>query len=114
MDTIKERQAKVQQWFDDCDTRNPGVNAALYRAAALLFDRQTADEQRTDSTRMDNGIGFNSVDAGYMSWVVKAFYGKPESMPNKTAIKLKFRLRKYSRQIADIALDNECRCSKVS
>jgi hypothetical protein len=109
MDTLKERQAKVQKWFDDCDTRNRGVKTALYRAASMLFDRQTADEQRTDSTRMDNGIGFNSADAGYMSWVVKTFFGKPESMPNKTAIKLKFRLRKYSRQIASIALDNESR-----
>jgi len=109
MDTIKERQAKVQQWFDDCDTRHPGVKTALYRAAFMLFDRQTADEQRTDSTRINNNVGFNSADAGYMSWVVKTYFGKPETMYNKTAIKLKFRLRKYSRQIAEIALDNERR-----
>jgi len=109
METLKERQEKIKQWFDDCDTRTPGVKTNLYRAASMLFDRQTADEQRSDSTRIHNNIGFNSADAGYMSWVVKTFYGKAESMPNKVAIKLKFRLKKYSRQIAEMALDKEQR-----
>ncbi len=104
---IKEKQAEIQKWFDECDTRRPGVKTNLYRAASMIFARQTIDEQRTDSTRVHNRIGFNSADAGYMSWVVKTFIGKPETMPTKVAMKLKFRLRKYSRQIAEIALDNQ-------
>lgn len=105
---LKEREAKIRQWFEDCDTRTPGVKTHLYRAASFIFDRQTAAEQATNETRVRNNIGFNGSDARFFSWIVKSFkVTQAESLFEGTAIKMKFRLKKYSRQLAEIALDNE-------
>lgn len=37
------------------------------RAVEVIYERQTADEQQTGSTKHDNGIGFNGLDAEILS-----------------------------------------------
>ena len=106
MDTLKEREAKVRQWFEECDTRNPETRKSLLRAVKMIYDRQTRSEQQSSTTHLDNGVGFNKPDASFFTFVAQTFH---TSMPNRHAIKCKFRLKKYARQIAEIALDNERR-----
>lgn len=38
-------------------------NIWLCRGLVAIFDKQTAEEQRDGRTEVDNGIGFNGVDA---------------------------------------------------
>jgi methionine synthase I (cobalamin-dependent) len=39
----------------------------LFRAIEVIYSHQTEDEKMSDSTRHDNGIGFNGVDAEILS-----------------------------------------------
>ena len=103
---MTDKAKAIRKWFEDCDTRNQPVRVALLRAVKMIYARQTASEQITSTTRVVNCIGFNSADAGYFTWVAQTFR---ESIPNKVAIKCKFRMKKYARQIAEITLDNERR-----
>lgn len=54
---------------------------ALEKAIVRIFEKQTADEQSSDCTAHDNGVGFNGVDAPFMSSLAKQIqankYGKP-------------------------------------
>jgi len=107
---MEAKEKAIRKWFEDCDTRHQPTRVALLRAVKMIYDRQTSSEQISSTTRVVNNVGFNSADAGYFSWVAQTFR---TSMPNKVAIKAKFRMKKYSRQIAEITLDNERRCGKV-
>lgn len=42
-------------------------DAWLYRAILAIYAGQTAEEQNMGGTVEDNGIGFNAVDAGFMT-----------------------------------------------
>jgi len=101
---MTDKEKAIRKWFEECDTRNPPVRAHLLRAVKMIYDRQTSSEQMSSTTRVVNNIGFNSADAGYFSWVAQTFR---TSIPNKVAVKCKFRMKKYARQLAEIALDNE-------
>lgn len=46
-------------------------NKWLLKGLVAIYNRQTADEQRADQTRLDNGIGFNGVDSGFLSPMAK-------------------------------------------
>lgn len=110
MDDLKDRAKKIRKWFEDCDTRHQPTRKSLLRAVQMVYDRQTSSEQMSSTTREVNGRGFNGSDAGYFSWVAQTFR---QTIPNKVAIKCKFRMKKYSRQIAEIALDNDRKCGRV-
>lgn len=110
MESIKDREKRIRQWFIDCDTRDEATRKALLRAVKMIYDRQTQTEQATSTTRELNGVGFNGSDAGYFSWVAQTFR---VSMPNRVAIKCKFRMKKYAKQLAEIALDNEAKRGRL-
>ena len=42
-------------------------DAWLYRGLSAIYARQTADEQDTNTTNHENGVGFNGVDAEFLS-----------------------------------------------
>ena len=60
-----------RQQINDLLRRNP---RAVDRAMVALYRRQTQDEQRSDTTRHNNGIGFCSWSARkgsyYAKWVL--------------------------------------------
>lgn len=83
---------------------------AVYRALVVLFERQTADEQNSESTNHLNGMGFNGTDARFGSSLAKqviAFeqgkskYRYPLSRTQlEEARKM---VRKYAGQLAKVA-----------
>ncbi len=100
---IKVKEDEIRAWFKVCDTRIPAHKSALFRAARFLYHRQTQTEQASEVTHESNGVGLNQPDAPFVTWVAKTF--DESTLPNNVAIKLKFRLAKYSRQLAELALD---------
>lgn len=44
---------------------------AVYRALIVLFERQTSDEQASESTTHKNGRGFSAFDAEFLSSLAK-------------------------------------------
>ena len=79
--------------------RNP---RAVERAMVVLYNRQTADEQRSQDTRHQNGIGFSAYAARsgtyYANWVNKGrrLTGSHLEKARKIALK-------HSRQLVDEA-----------
>ena len=68
------------------------------RAIVKLWQRQTADEQATQSTGQDNGIGFNGTDAFILSSFAEQINKGRTLSPKQLAIAFK-KLPKYSKQI---------------
>lgn len=68
------------------------------RAIVKLWQRQTADEQITQSTGQDNGVGFNGTDAFILSSFAEQINKGRTLSPKQLAIAFK-KLPKYSRQI---------------
>lgn len=82
------------------------------RACWRLWQKQTADEQATESTQLHNNQGFTGGDAKWCSKMGK-FYNdgltkykmqpnSPKIFSEKQAIKTAPRLRKYANQLAKI------------
>ena len=113
MTTLKEKTEQIRAWFSTCDISNPSHQRALERAVLILFARQTADEQETESTHHLNSRGFNSRDADFGSAMAKAAmeiqrgtYPYPSLSP-KMYQGLAKMMKKYARQIAEEALKRE-------
>lgn len=83
---------------------------AVYRGLVAIYERQTADEQNTEDTKHQNGVGFNGRDAKFGTSLAKqviAFnegkstYRYPLSRTQlESGRKL---LRKYAGQLAKVA-----------
>lgn len=82
---------------------------AIARALVALKARQTLDEQNTEATRYDNGVGFTGADArmgtsmarfyetrGYLTDKQLAYWKKPN-------VKGTWRICKYAGQLLEIA-----------
>lgn len=75
---------------------------AVKRALVVLYDRQTQDEKRSDTTKYHNNRGFNHGDAKALSrWARYVIYGR-ELWPS-TITQARRRLMKYAGQLAVIA-----------
>lgn len=95
------------------DNPNPNyVMAVIGRALVNIYERQTEDEKRSDSTRIHNNIGFAGCDAESGSKTAK-FYLRHKMLQqwqmdlwlrknDKTGFS---RLCKYHRQLNEIALE---------
>jgi hypothetical protein len=78
---------------------------AWVEAAILaLYNRQTSDEQAGGETRHDNSVGFNHADAKRMSFVAEFLKSGKHLTYEKALNVYGPRLRKYSGQLARIAL----------
>lgn len=74
----------------------------LYGALLYLYRYQTEDERRTRETKNNNGVGFNSVDAKFLSAMAE-FYKKAGFLTPKQREITRKKLVKYSKQLTKIA-----------
>jgi len=72
----------------------------MERAVLVLFDRQTSDEQLDLDTHHMNGVGFNGMDARYLSWVA-TYIRKGNHLSGRHIEKVGKKLPKYWKQILD-------------
>ena len=75
----------------------------VYRMLQAMYNRQTQFEQEIKGTVIENGIGFNGVDANFLSSVAENSkqYG---NLTGKQCDKVAAKLIKYAGQLQDIAL----------
>jgi hypothetical protein len=78
----------------------------LQRGVVAIWEQQTNDEQRAKSTRHDNGMGFNGVDAMFLSSIAERVQrGIPLSERQVEATRRV--MRKYAGQLAKLANNKE-------
>jgi hypothetical protein len=68
------------------------------RAIVKLWERQTVDEQATQNTGHNNGVGFNGTDAFILSSFAEQINKGRTLSPKQLAIAFR-KLPKYSKQI---------------
>ena len=77
----------------------------LYRSLKILYSYQTADEKNTKDTITENGVGFNSVDAQFLSSCAE-FLIKNGFLTIKQKAVVRTKMIKYSKQLTKLA--NKC------
>lgn len=104
------RTELVREWFRTCDPQQTQVRDHLKRAAKLIWQRQTFAEQEAVSTLVHNGVGYNGRDADFASRIVN-WRG---TLSVRMAFAARKMLKKYAKQLADIALRREIQCPTVA
>lgn len=74
----------------------------MYRALVRLYDLQTEDEKVSKETKEHNGQGFNGYDAEIMSSFAE-FYKKTGFLTPKQKVIARKKLKKYTKQLTNIA-----------
>lgn len=77
-------------------------DTAVQRALIAIWERQTTSEKASQSTHINNSIGFNGFDAGILSSFAEQFQTKGW-LSTKQMIIARKRIMKYAGQLADIA-----------
>lgn len=77
-------------------------NQWLRRAVVEIYERQTLDEQRTDSTNHHNSLGFTGADAHFLSSIAKIIIEKRYSLTEKQLNRARSKMAKYSSQLVKI------------
>ncbi len=72
------------------------------RALVVLYQRQTEDEQETLSTKHDNGIGFNGIDAPFLSDLARTVMMN-RGLSDKQIKAAQRIIGKYAGQLTEIA-----------
>jgi hypothetical protein len=80
---------------------------AVAKAIIALYARQTADEQSTKLTSVSNGRGFNKIDAPFLTDIAKKLPLYSMNLTPRQLTTARKMLRKYGRQLAEIANENE-------
>ena len=75
---------------------------AVLRALVVLYDRQTTEEQCTNSTKDNNGRGFNGRDASILSSFTKQHLSGFRLTPKQMFYARKY-LKKYAGQLLIVA-----------
>ena len=75
---------------------------ALCRGVVAIYNLQTESEQCCDETQESNGVGFNGVDAPFLSNIAKWVIDKGYLTEKQMTITRK-KMLKYSAQLAMIA-----------
>lgn len=77
-------------------------NLMVYKSLMVLFNQQTKNEQENGNTIVNNGVGFNAIDADFMSSLAKQynFYGRLTPKQVDSARKC---LKKYAGQLTNLA-----------
>lgn len=78
-------------------------NAWLRRAVVAIYERQTIDEQSTESTNHHNGRGFTGADASFLSSIAKVIIEKRHSLTEKQLNCTRKKMMKYTGQLVKIA-----------
>lgn len=81
-------------------------NDQLGRAIVALYNRQTEQEQDSTQTVEANGIGFNAVDAPFLTSIARGYkqYGR---LTDKQAAATRKAIKKYIGQLVTIANERE-------
>lgn len=74
----------------------------LYGALKKLYACQTADEQAVGETKEHNGVGFNGLDAQFLSSTAE-FLKKTGFLTDKQKIVVRKKLVKYTKQLTRLA-----------
>ena len=74
----------------------------LERGILAIYNKQTADEQRCEETKEDNGVGFSGSDARIFSSFAKQIKGG-RTLSEKQVAQAQARMPKYSKQLLKIA-----------
>ena len=88
---IKEKLITDQRW--------------LMRGITAIYEKQSYDEQQSEATKEDNGVGFNSIDACILSSFAKQIKAGRTLSTKQLAIAQK-KMPKYARQLLSIAKEN--------
>ena len=75
---------------------------AVARAIWVLYERQTLDEQLSYETVEDNGVGFNALDAGFLTSLAQQAHKRGFLTPKQIAAGRKA-VMKYAGQLVRIA-----------
>lgn len=97
---LNQKRDEIRAWFDACDPSQTQIRDALKRAAKMIWQRQTLAEQDAEATTDENGIGYGAYDAKFAGRIVH-WNGM---LTEKMALAARKMLRKYARQLAEIAL----------
>ena len=74
----------------------------LYGALKKLYNEQTTDEQVEGNTKVQNGVGFNGVDAPILSSMAE-FLNKTGFLTSKQKALARKKLVKYNKQLTKLA-----------
>lgn len=83
-------------------------NRAVEKGIAAIFERQTTDEQYSQTARHSNGIGFSSAHASKGSYMAK-WVGQGKSLTGPYIFMGRQLILHYVRQLVEIANENEAR-----
>lgn len=79
---------------------------ALLRAIVKIFENQTTDEQISETTHHDNGIGFTGCDAHILSSFAKQIQKRGFLSPKQMVI-AKRKMPKYWKQIQKLIKEKQ-------
>ena len=74
----------------------------LERGIVALYERQTKTEQSSGVTKEENGVGFNKVDAAFLSSLAEKIQ-QGWQLSEKQLFIARKKMKKYSGQLARIA-----------
>lgn len=93
----------MRTWTEDeIKTLIQENDKVLYGALKKLYAEQTADEQADGNTKVQNGVGFNGVDAPILSSMAE-FLNKTGFLTSKQKALARKKLVKYNRQLTKLA-----------
>lgn len=72
------------------------------RALSVIYANQTADEQATQQTKHENGIGFTGADAEILTSFAQQYERRGSLSPKQMTI-LHKRMPKYAKQLEGVA-----------
>ena len=79
---------------------------SVLRALALLYSLQTDQERLAQNTVEDNSVGFNALDAGFLSSVAQQMLVENHGVSSKQFALVQTKLRKYSGQIESFGVEH--------
>lgn len=91
----------IQQTIRESLSKN---DKALIKGLTIIYSHQTRDEQQSERTIYDNGVGFTGVDADFLSSLYRS-YQKYGSLSIKQLNILRRCMPKYSGQLMRHAID---------
>lgn len=102
-----QNQAAQKVWTKELVQELISTNEkALARAVLQLYNRQTAAEIASQSTREHNGRGFNSKDAPFLSDIARKLPLYGNRMTPRQIARVRPMMLKYWRQLLEIIAEN--------
>lgn len=105
----------VENWFMIIHTKSELVkfyremlrefDGWAIRGLLAIYDKQTADEKRTETTNHNNGVGFRGCDAEFLSSLATRWLSGRE-LTEKQLAALKKVMPVYAKQLAEISLES--------